>query len=154
MAEFEIDKIKLEYYLDKAIMSWTNFLHKKVKKVVPRDWDRPPNPIRFKKKAIPERNIRKWNKHYYRNPVQKWWAYYEWVTGNLWRSVWIENTSYLEWSVWVEEWPTEDYAYTQEYWDSSRNIPARSFLKKTREDYKNEILKQVSTTFAEFINKS
>lgn len=154
MAEFDFDELMLENILDKSILVWATLLHEKSLESVPRNWDNAPNPIVLKTKSRPERNIRKWNKHYYRNPVQKNWQWYEWVTWNLKRSVWLENTDYLEYSVWVMQWPTEKYARLQEYWDKDRNIPPRSFLREPLEKNSKEIIAQSQKTFNELLNKS
>ena len=127
MATFDFNELMFESIIDKSILAWANILHQESLKKVPRDWNNAPNPIKLKVKKIPERNVRKWNKHYYRNPVSKNWQWYEWVTWNLKRSVWLENTWYMEYSVGVMAWPTEDYWYTQEFWDDSRNIKPRSY---------------------------
>lgn len=154
MAEFDFDTLMFEKMVDQSILVWANILHQESLKEIPRNWDDPPNPIVLKVKSKPERNIREWNKHYYRKPVSKNWQWYEWVTGNLKRSVWLENTWFLEYSVWVMEWPTEEYAYTQEFWDPTRNIPARSFLRDPLDKNYPKIIAQVQRTFKELSDKS
>lgn len=153
MAEFDFNELMFEKCIDWALLAWSNILHQESLKEIPRNWDDPPNPIILKTKSKPERNIRKWNKHYYRNPVSKNWLWYEWVTWNLKRSVWLENTGYLEYSVWVMEWPTEIYAYTQEFWDQNRNIKPRSFLNKPFKENQKKIEAQIQKTFNELLDK-
>lgn len=153
MAEFDFDTLMLEKIVDQSILVWANILHQESLKKVPRNWDNAPKPIILKRKKKPERNIRRWNRRYYRKPVFKNWHWYEWVTWNLKRSVWLESTSYLEYSVWVMEGPTEWQARTHEFWDPGRNIPKRSFLNEPLQKNQKLINNQIQKTFNELLDK-
>lgn len=153
MAEFKIDENKLLDIIDMSIMVWVNVLENEVKKAVPRDKKRLPKPIILKTKAKPERNIRAWNKHFYRLPVNIAWNWYAWVTGNLARSINTQKVSFWQYQVWVMAWIVEDYAFTQEFWDQSRNIEKRSFLLEPLEKNKDKIMEQIQKTMIELLNK-
>ena len=149
--KFELDENKIILALDKALQVWAVKMLEIAKENVPRDQKRLPKPIILKRKPRPERNIRKWNRHFYRKPVIIWGNWYEGVTGNLRRSLTIEKIKLLKYKVWVASWPVEKYAYTQEYWDPKRNIPKRSFLKKPFEENFYEIMRQVNLSFKEIL---
>lgn len=154
MAKFRLDEQKLLDIIDNSIIVWVEVLENEVKKAVPRDKKRLPNPIILKTKAKPERNIKKWNKHFYRLPVQIAWKWYAWVTWNLKNSIAVQRLGIWKYQVWVMAWITEKYAYTQEFWDKSRNIKKRSFLIKPLTETKEKIMEQIQKTLTELLNKN
>lgn len=153
MAEFDFNELMFEKCIDGALLAWASLFEEISKENAPRNIDDLPQNINRKDWKKPERNVKKDNKHYYREPVKIKWNYYSWVTWNLKRSIWTENTSYLERSVWVMGWPTEEYAYTQEFWDPARGIPRRSFLNKPLEENQKKIEAQIQKTFNELLDK-
>ncbi len=153
MAKFELDKVALGDILDKSIFVWANILENLSIENAPRTKDDLPSNINLKSWEKPQRNIREWNSNYYRKPVMIDWNYYEWVTWNLKRSIWTQKLWEWEYIVWVKIWPASDYASTHEFWDESRNIPKRSFLRKPLEENWKEIIKQIWKSFKQLSNK-
>ncbi len=153
MADFNLDKKKVFDILDISFMVWAELILLNSQKSVPRDKKRLPNPIILKRKKTPERNIRKWNKHYYRKPVRIWGNWYEWVTWNLARSLNIERLWSCSYIVWIMAWPTEEYWKVQEFWSSDWKIPRRSFLLDPLIKNKVLINKQIQKTLNELLNK-
>lgn len=153
MATFEFDKIALENILDKSIFIWAEVFQNLSIWYAPRIKENLPDNINLQSWGKPQRNIREGNKNYYRKPVQIDWNYYEGVTWNLRRSIWLQKLWQGEYIVWVKNWPASDYAATHEFWDDSRGIPERSFLRKPLEKDSTEIIKQIWTTFKELSDK-
>lgn len=151
MSNFNLDEKKLLNILDNSFMTWADLILLNSQKAVPRDKERLPNPIILKTKSTPERNIRKWNKHYYRKPVKIWWNWYEWVTWNLARSLNIERLWSCDYVIWIMAWPTEEYWKAQEFWTDK--IPKRSFLLDPLTKNKVLINKQIQKTLNELLNK-
>lgn len=154
MAKFELDKMWLENILDKSILVWANTWHNLSIDYAPRIKEDLPGNINLKSWEKPQRNIRKNNKHYYRKPVYIDWNYYEWVTWNLKRSIWLQKLWQWEYIIWVKQWPASDYTATHEFWDETRNIPERSFLRRPLKEDSKEIIKQIWKTFKELSDKS
>lgn len=151
MSEFTFDDRLFINAIDKALLSWSNLLFDKTLELVPRDIKRLPKNINRKDWRKPKRNIRVWNRNWYRKPVEISWNWYSWVTWNLKRSIWHSETNFLEYSVWVYSWITEKYAFTQEFWDERRNIKPRSFINKALENNLKEIQEQMQKTFNELL---
>lgn len=154
MADFKIDEAKILQKLDLAIQGGAEILLDLSKTAVPRNWDNPPKALDFKGKFYnkPRRNVRAWNKNYYIPVVANGGKFYSWVTGNLKNSIGIEKISNGNYAVGVMQGPTEIYAWTQEFWDPSRNIPARSFLRKPLDENKIIISARISQLFSELLN--
>lgn len=149
MSEFSFDKNELENIIDQSIRSWAYMTLSLSQDRTPRDMERLPNPIILKTKDKPERNIRKWNKKYYRNPVKINWLWYEWVSWNLKRSLDLEKLWKSEYIVGVKKWPTENYAEVQEFWTMDWDIKSRSFLRETLKNDWKKILNQIQKTLNE-----
>lgn len=153
MAELDFNKDLLEYLIDSSISAWASLYNSKVLERVPRDWERAPNPIRFKgvRKWKPQRNVRSGNKRVYRAPVYKNWQWYEWVTWALRRSIWLQKLASWEYIVGVRAGPTEVYAAAQEFWNNK--LPARSYLREPLRDNQQKIEAQIQKTFNELSNR-
>ncbi len=125
MAEFQFEKYLLEDIIDKSILAWANKAKSISKEIVPRDPKRPPKNLKAK------------------------------ITGNLWKSLWMEKISSWEYVIWVIAGDTEDYAFTQEFGDSTRNIPSRSYLRilfDEKEDYHKEIMEVINKNLKKLLN--
>lgn len=154
MAEFGFDEKNFSNIIDIVAMVWADLLLQEVLVAVPRDKRRLPKPIKLKRKKKPERNIRKNNKHFYRQPVQINWEWYEWVTGNLARSLSTEKVVTWFYKVWIMAWITEEYWKVQEFWTFDWKIKPRSFLREPLKLNKSKILKQMQKTFNELLSKN
>lgn len=77
--------------------------------------------------------------------------FYAGVSGDLGRSVGMEKISNGNYVVGVRSGPTEVYAWTQEFGDPSRNIVARSFLRKPLDVNSVLIEKRIIQTFSELL---
>jgi hypothetical protein len=153
MSEFSFNKRSLEDIVDISIFIWAEMIQGLAQDYAPRDKNNLPKNINNKNWEKPERNIRSNNKHYYRKPVLINWNWYEWVTWNLKRSIWTEKLWKWEYIIWVKIWPASDYAATHEFWDESRGIPKRSFLKRSIDENWKEVLLQIWKTFKELSDK-
>lgn len=149
MADFDFDKNAFEDIIDWAIADWAYMTLSLSQERTPRDKERLPNPIVLKTKEKPERNVREWNKKYYRKPVNINWLWYEWVSWALKRSLDVEKLWKWEYIVWIKRWPTEWYWAIQEFWSDDWTIKSRSFLRETlRQDWK-KIVNQIQKKFNE-----
>lgn len=149
MAEFSFDKNEFENIIDESIKVGAYMTLELSQNRTPRDKERIPNPIILKTKNKPERNIRKGNKKYYRNPVQINGQWYEGVSWALKRSLDIQKLWIWEYIVWVKRWPTEWYWEVQEFWSLDGTIKSRSFLRETLKQDSKQIINQIEKTFNE-----
>lgn len=149
MAEFIFDKNAFENIIDESIRVGAYMTLWLSQNRTPRDKERLPNPIILKTKNKPERNVREWNKNYYRKPVNINGQWYEWVSWALKRSLDIEKLGKWEYIVWVKRGPTEKYAEVQEFWTLDGTIKSRSFLRETLKQDGKQILDQIQKTFNE-----
>ena len=153
MAKFEFDKMALEDILDVSIFAWAELFVWLSQEYAPRIKENLPNNINLSSWKKPQRSIWKDNKNYYRKPVSIDWNYYEWVTWDLKRSIWMKKLWTGEYIIWVKIWPASDYAPTHEFWDTSRNIPERSFLRRPLKDDHKEIINTMWKVFKQLSDK-
>lgn len=151
MSDFIFDSSQLEDLIDESVKVGAYMTLSLSQNRTPRDKERLPNPIVLKTKDVPQRNIRKWNKKYYRKPVNINGQWYEGVSWALKRSLDIEKLWKWEYIVWVKRWPTEKYAEVQEFGSNDGIIPSRSFLRETLTQDGKKIIDQVQKTFNELI---
>lgn len=138
MSDFTFRPQALEEAIAYALREAGLFVVDEVVKITPRDLERLPQSISRKDGKPPKRSSAS-------KPVLIDGEWYPGVTGNLKRSIKSEVVSDREVRIGVEKGPASKYAPYLEF--GTRTMAPRSFLRKTLEDKKSQIMKVISDSF-------